>query len=162
MNPHMKYCTYMPALVKALEMIEGEVLELGAGINSTFFLHWMCEYQGRELTTYENNRQFYKMFAHCQSDFHEVVFVEDWDEIYINKPWGIVLVDHAPAARRIEEIKILSAYSQCIIIHDSQGRSNKHYRYDKIYPLFKYNRRYGTTLPQTNILSNFEDVSKWT
>ena len=67
MKIHMKYCTYIPALVRALEMVEGEVLELGAGVNSTFFLHWMCECQGRKLVTYENNKSYYEMFVHCVS-----------------------------------------------------------------------------------------------
>jgi len=172
---HKKYCSYIPALMKALEMVKGDVLELGAGPHSTLFLHWMCLCQGRNLVTYENNRKFYNMVKHCkynlrnakyEKDFHKVIFVEDWDEIFIEQPWGIAFVDHLPGERRIEEIKILQYHAQCLVLHDSAGRYDSKYHYSKIYPLFKYRRDYskwpnGVTMPQTILLSNFVDVTKW-
>ena len=171
MNLHKKYCSYIPALVKALEMVKGDVLELGAGPHSTPFLHWMCLWQGRNLVTYESNPKFYNMVKHCQDskyekEFHTVVFVEDWDKIFIEKPWGVVLVDHAPAKRRVEEVKRLQGWAECLVIHDSQGRSDNHYHYREVYPLFLYKRNYskwsnGVTMPQTTLLSNFVDVSRW-
>ena len=169
---HKKYCSYIPALMKALEMVEGDVLELGAGPHSTLFLHWMCLYQGRNLVTYENNPEYYNMVKHCghdryEKDFHKVIFVEDWDEIFIERPWGVVLVDHEPVERRIEEIKRLQGWTQCLVVHDAQGRSGSKYHYREIYPLFKYKHSYskysnGVAMPQTILLSNFVDVTKWT
>jgi len=168
---HKKYCSYIPALMKALEMVDGDVLELGAGPHSTLFLHWMCLCQGRNLVTYENNQKFYNLVKHCENskeekDFHKVFFVEDWDKIFIEKPWGVVLVDHAPSIRRIEEIKRLQNYAQCLVIHDAEGRNNRKFQYSKIYSLFKYRCNYskwpnGVMMPQTSILSNFVDVTKW-
>ena len=78
-----KYCSYIPALIKALEMISGDVLELGAGLQSTFLLHWMCNFQGRNLVTYESSVRYFNLVKLCQSEFHDVIFVEDCDEIHI-------------------------------------------------------------------------------
>jgi hypothetical protein len=166
MKIHKNWCSYIPALSKALEEVNGDVLELGAGIHSTFYLHWMCLHQGRSLITYESDKQFYEMVKHCdgdrhENDFHKIFLVDDWDDIDIEKSWGIVLIDHGPGIRRIKEIAILGSYAQCLVIHDAQGRHDSKYRYSEIYPLFLYKQLYGSFQSQTIILSNFVDVTQW-
>ena len=158
---HMKYCSYIPSLVKALNNTDGAVLELGAGPYSTPFLHWLCFDSHRMLVTYENDKRFYNMVKHCESDFHKVFLIDDWDNADIERDWSVVLVDHKPAIRRKDDIKRLANFARAIVIHDSQGRSGKHYHYDEIYPLFKYRSAYGKALPQTITVSNFIDVSEW-
>jgi len=159
---HKKYCSYYPALVLALNNVDGDVLELGAGSFSTFFLHWLCLEQDRKLVTYENDKAYYDMVKHCQSEYHDVIFIDNWDDMDLRRSWGIALVDHAPAIRRKEDIKKLANYAQCVIAHDTQGRANKHYRYDEIIPLFKFRVGFPKLLPQSLIFSNFMDVTKWT
>lgn len=161
MRFHQKYCSYLPLLVKALEKVEGDVLELGAGIYSTFFLHWMCLDQGRQLHSYDNDKRYYDIIKACEADFHKVHYVTDWSAIDIERPWGIVLADHAPAIRRKEDVRRLANFAQCIILHDSQGRAKKHYHYEEIIPLFRYRCGYDKALPQTTVVSNFIDVRKW-
>jgi len=144
---------------------EGDVLELGSGLHSTFLLHWMCLVHDRQLVTYENNRKFYDMVKHCETDHradhHKVIFVDDWDAIEIAKEWGVALVDHSPSIRRKEEMKRLADYAQAVVVHDTQGRSKKHYHYRDAFPFYKYKKGYPKLMPQTLILSNFRDVSKW-
>lgn len=161
MKLHKKYCSFIPALMKSLEMVDGDVLELGAGIYSTLLLHWICFDSNRLLVTYENGEKYYDMVKHCESDLHKVIFVEDWDVIDIEKYWGVALIDHAPAIRRKDDIKRLANYTGAIVVHDSQGRSRKHYHYEEIYPLFKYKCGYAKALPHTVVLSNFIDVTNW-
>lgn len=165
-----KYSSYLAPLVKALEKVEGDVLELGTGPYSTVFLHWMCIEQDRSLVSYENDKEYYDLAKRCEDlgredGSHSVFFVEDWDdaeiEVPLHHPWGIVLVDHAPAGRRKEEVRKLANRAQCIIIHDSSWKSEKHYHYKEIYPLFKYRYDYKKVKPQTTVLSNFIDVAKW-
>lgn len=158
---HHKYCSYFPLLVKALEEVDGDVLELGVGVFSTPFLHWMCFDQGRKLVSYENHKKYYDMVKNCESDFHKLVLIDSWCNADIERPWGIVLVDHSPSMRRKEEIRRLADYAQVILMHDSQGRAGRNYRYDKIYSLFKYIYSYHKALPYTNAVSNFVDVTKW-
>lgn len=161
MNFHPKFCSYFALLVKALENVPGDVLEMGAGLHSTFFLHWMCLDQDRMLYTYDNDPKFYEIAKKCESLTHKVLLVEDWDDALIEREWGIVLVDQKPAIRRKDDIRRLANYAQCIIYHDSQGRSKKHYHYEDILPLFRYRRGYGKALPQTTVVSNFIDVGAW-
>ena len=166
MRIQKNYCSYIPALMKSLEMVDGDVLELGAGLHSTMFLHWMCLQQDRLLVTYENDQRYYDMVKHCEgdkneADFHRVIFVEDWDKIDIERPWGIAFIDHAPGIRRKEDIKRLANYAQCLVVHDARWRTERLYHYSEIYPLFKYKQPYGSVLSQTILLSNYVDVTKW-
>jgi len=161
LNTDPRYCSYIPMLVKAMMRVTGDVLELGAGIHSTYFLHWLCKDQGRQLYTYENDKGHYNLVKECEADFHHIYLVDDWDAIDIERPWGVVLIDHSPASRRRKDVKRLAFYAKCIVLHDSQGRSDRHYRYSEIWPLFRYRRGYGKAIPQTTVVSNFIDVIKW-
>jgi hypothetical protein len=158
---HPKYSSYLPLLMKSLDNVEGDVLEMGSGPFSTQFLHWYCFEHGRRLVTYENNEKFYNIARGCESDFHEIILVDDWDKAEIEKPWGVALIDHAPGIRRKDDVRRLANWALVIIIHDCQGRSNKNYHYDEIYPLFKYTYYYSKVRPHSKALSNFLDVSKW-
>ena len=161
MNFHPKYCSYFALLVKALENVPGDVLELGGGLHSTSFLHWMCLDQDRMLYTYENVPESFEIVNLCASDTHQVILVDHWDDAPIERQWGIALVDHKPGIRRKDDIRRLAEYAQCIIFHDSQGRSKKHYHYEEIIPLFRYRRGYGKAMPQSTVVSNFIDVRAW-
>lgn len=161
MKFHPKYCSYFPLLVQALNEVPGDVLELGSGLHSTSFLHWMCLDQDRELHTYEANPGFYKIAKLCETDWHKVHLVEDWALAPIERPWGIALIDQAPAIRRKEDARRLADWAQVILLHDSQGRASKHYHYEEILPLFRYRGGYGKALPQTTAISNFVDVRSW-
>ncbi|MBU0781888.1 MAG: hypothetical protein KKC72_17810 [Alphaproteobacteria bacterium] len=158
---HPKYCSYFPLLVKALENVPGDVLELGAGLHSTFFLHWMCLDQNRMLYTYDNDPRFYEIANQCAADTHRVILVDDWDDAPIEREWGIAFVDQKPAIRRKDDIRRLADYAQCIIIHDSQGLQSHHYHYEEIRPLFRYKYSYMKARPHTMAVSNFIDVRKW-
>ena len=157
---HPKYCSYFPLLLKALEMVDGDVLELGAGLNSTFFLHWFCHDRGRQLHTYDNSPFYYEIAQKCASDSHTVHLVDDWNAVDLERAWGVVLVDHAPASRRKEEARRLANHAQVILLHDSQWKAERHYHYKEVYPLFRYRYDYPAK-PQTTAVSNFVDVGAW-
>jgi hypothetical protein len=157
----------MPVLMAAIERTSGDVLELGPGVFSTPYLHWMCKRKKRALMTIENNemwfnfcRKYYR-YGSRDSLYHRFIFVKDWDEAdkYINKKWDVVLVDHSPSERRVEEIKKLAHLAQYIIIHDADDHQDKHYHYSTIYNLFKYRFDFREVEPGTTILSNFVDLN---
>ena len=154
-----EYSTHQPMLIKTVQRSKGPVLELGAGLFSTPLLHWLC--LGRKLVTYEHDVDYYNFAKKFRSRNHRIYFVDDWDDADIERAWGVALVDHAPAIRRKDDIARLAHHAYSIVIHDTQGRANKHYHYNEIFPLFKYQKGYPKLLPQTMILSNFTDVSKW-
>jgi hypothetical protein len=70
----------------------------------------------------------------------------------------VVLVDQTPDSSRVEEIKRLANKAKYIVIHDSNGRHNKIYHYDTIYPLFKYRTTWDKDGNHATVLSNFIDL----
>ena len=154
------WATHIPVLLKALELTDGPVLELGMGMMSTPLLHIMCEAQNRWLDSYDNDGRFIDMFSRFQNPNHFIALV-NWDEAYQsiihNNHWDVVLVDHKPAAQRKEDIKLLTD-SDYVIVHDTQERADEYYGFEEIYPLFKYRYDYTKFTNQTTVLSNKHDV----
>ncbi len=115
----LHYSTHMPLLVKTLSLTSGDVLEMGVGLFSTPLLHWMCSPAGRRLVSYESDPSYYEVFKQFEDEYHKVVFVENWDDADIEKPWDVAFIDHAPALRRREDVRRLANLAKYIVIHDS-------------------------------------------
>jgi len=96
---------------------------------------------------------------HYQSPLHEFKHVSDWNTAEIEKPWDVVLIDHSPGSRRIEEVKRLANYAKYIIIHDSNTEFESEYQYSQIYPLFKYKSIWTGDARHASILSNLVDLT---
>ena len=94
--------THIPLLIKAMEHTTGPVLELGMGYNSTPLLSMMCRDQGRTLLSLEGDKAWADKFSDYASDSHTITVVDNWDNISIDRSWGLVLVDHRPAKRSKE------------------------------------------------------------
>lgn len=154
----LRYATHLPVLMQAVNKTGGRVLELGAGLFSTPVLHWMCVINKRHLTTYDNDKRFLNWATRYDGEYHHVYYVEDWDDADIKWPWDVALVDHSPSERRITEIRKIANLAKYIVIHDSNGRYNKFYHYDTIYPLFKHQLNFNDVEPSTTILSNIVDL----
>jgi hypothetical protein len=160
-NISMRYSTHLPVLMKVMSLTDGDVLELGPGVFSTPVLHWMCESQGRNLLSIEN---YYKWYYICkqyyQTKLHTHMYVKDWEEAdkAIRKTWDVVLVDHSPSGRRVEEIKKLANLAKYIVCHDSDPSKDKEYHYSTIYPLFKYRYDFTEADHNTVLLSSFIDL----
>lgn len=161
MKFNIAWGSHLPVLMKVMELTNGSVLELGGGLYSTPYLHWSCFPNKRELVTYDYQAKYFNLLKNYESDFHKVIMVEDWDKVDIDRNWDVVLVDHDPAERRIEEIKRLANLAKYIVVHDTQKREEKHYHYNEIYPLFKYQYKYREVKPHTSVLSNFVDLSNF-
>lgn len=159
MGTIVDWSSHLPVLMYAMEHTEGDVLELGGGNFSTPYLHWECYKQGRSLTTYDDQHKYFKNLVNFQNEFHDVILAEDWDDIPIDREWGLAFVDHHPNTRRKEDIRRLTNLARVIVVHDTEEPS---YGYDIVYPLFKYRFDFTKTKTNTSVLSNFEDVSQWT
>lgn len=158
----MKYGSHLPVLDKLLSLTSGPVLELGVGLTSTPFLHWLTSPKERPLVSYENDPAYYQEFVQFRDACHRVCLVSDWDEAEIEREWDIALVDHAPAGRRIVDIRRLANWAKYIAIHDSHWKMDRHYHYKEIYPLFRWRYDYkpyeSVYMPVTTVLSNFVDL----
>jgi len=156
--PH--WGSFQPILIDIMRKTSGDVLELGMGSFSTPLLHSLCLDMDRNLVSYESDRVYFDMHNHFVKPHHTIHLVKDWNDANIsNRAWSVALVDHKPMERRKEEIKKLVNNTQYVIIHDSQPKEDRFYKYSEIYPLFKYRFDYNKIFPQTTVLSNFEDLS---
>lgn len=161
---HIGGGSHLPILMKLMEMTDGSMLELGTGLFSTPYLHWACYDKKRKLVSYENKKDFYDLFIFNDErelgndySYHEMKFVENWDDIDISEHWSIALIDHNPGKRRKEEMKRLAKNADYIVVHDTDPRNDWYYKYSEYFSLFKY--RYDTKIyPMTSVFSNTKDL----
>lgn len=161
------YATFLGPLIACMNKTQGDVLELGVGYFSTPYLHYQCLLSDRNLVSYENDEGWFKKFS--TSDFnhflyhqgkHQIIYVEDWDKIDIDRQWDVVLIDHSPDERRIIEAERVAWLAIYVIIHDTNERHEKNYHYSKIYPMFKYSRIWEKDDRHTTVLSNFVELDE--
>lgn len=155
------YGSHLPVLMKIMNETEGDVLELGAGLYSTPFLHWTCFPTKRKLVTYDTADYNDVMKKYRDTSFHETHVIDNYDDINIEKPWTVAFIDHAPEIQRGKEAKRLANYAQYVILHDSEPSNDIHYKYNEVYPLYKYRFDYKDVAPNTTVLSNFIDLTNF-
>jgi len=149
--------SHLPVLIKAMSLTKGSVLEMGMGLYSTPFLHWVC-YKERILVSYDNNKKFFDLNKQYRNSLHEVHLIDDWSKANIEKPWDVALIDHSPSYRRLEDIKRLAPFVKYMVVHDTQ-RGLRFCDWRKVWPLFKYRYDYTQVSPYTSVVSNLVDVS---
>lgn len=166
---HLGGGSHLPVLIKALELSDGPILELGTGLFSTPFLHWACFNSKRKLVSYENKKKFFDFWIYDDEreknndySYHEVKFVEDnkWDDIDISEHWAVVFVDHNPGPRRREEMMRVANNADYVVVHDTDDKNDWYYKYSEYFPVFKY-RWDSKIYPRTTVLSNFKDLSNF-
>ena len=155
------YGTHLPVLIKLLGITDGPILELGIGLYSTTYLHWTCFSKKRKIVSYENQAGWIYYFEKYRSDFHQINFIENWDELEVKDFWDIILIDHGPDIRRGIDAGRFANNAKYIILHDSEPKNDYRYRYSEIYPLFKYRFDFNEVIPHTTVLSNFVDLTNF-
>ena len=153
------HSSHLPVLMKLIPFTQGDVLEMGIGVYSTPYLHWAC-FEKRKLVSYENDKKYMRYFRRYKNNLHDLIFVENWEQANIEKPWDVAFIDHAPGIRRKEDIKRLANLAKYIVIHDTEPESENDYKYSEIYPLFKYRYVFKKNPTNTSVLSNFVNLSK--
>lgn len=150
-----RYATHLPLLSLAIGATTGPVLEIGCGMYSTFMLHGVC--LNRRLVSLETDAAWFRRFAALRSANHELHLgknYEDFDSLIRGTKWDVVLIDHAPAERRIvDAVKVTDA--KVVIFHDTNWEET--YRFSKVFPLFKRLRTDQGLYPWTSVASNSDD-----
>lgn len=146
------YGTYLPALVHALSLNSGPVLEIGAGDWSTPFLHQVCF--ERSLVTVEPNAAWRGRYAAFEQD--------SWHEFYSSledipeQHWGVVLVD-GTFSNRAQALEHLDA--EVFVVHDTQPEVIGDYPgMAEALANFKYRQDWRQMKPHTAIVSNTREV----
>lgn len=158
MQRSSQHATHIPLLARVFDQSDGDVLELGTGYFSTLLLEWLCSISDRKITSYETNQKWYDRAKRFQSNYHDVIKIENWDEVPTDKHWGLILIDHGPNERRIVEIERFKDKCDYMVIHDTEPESNRAYKYSEIWSLFKYKYDYTKIKPWTSVVSNFKDM----
>lgn len=158
--------THIPVLLKVIPKTEGDVCELGGGFNSTPLLHWML--QGRKFVTYESDPDYYHFAKKFRSANHKIQKIDDWEDVDYDRHWGVVFIDHTTSREKINGVRrqrgddvIKFTNADIIIMHDTEPEEVEHYRYDIVFPKYKYRCDWTNNAPHTTVLSNVIDVTTW-
>lgn len=167
-----EYGSHFIPLAFACSITSGPVLELGCGDYSTPLLHVLCSLHGRQVMTFDTDKNWLELFEPLQSEMHTLHYVpvyeddwaknprpEQWDQISIPEcRWGVVFVDHRPGERRRIDISRFKDKAELIVVHDSQESS---YGYEEVFRDFRYRLDYKRFPTWTTIVSQDIDVSRY-
>lgn len=152
--------SHIVLLTKIFDLSKGDVAEIGTGYFSTLLLHWLANLYGRKVYSYENQTYWLKRALKISSNspYHKIIFLNSWDKLPDSKHWGLVFIDHAPAERRVIEIKKFANKADYIVIHDTGPESDNEYHFSEIWQNFKYVYHYKQAKPWTSVVSNFKPL----
>ncbi len=152
--------THQMPLAACMAATRGPVLELGAGNFSTPLLHGLCLPTQRRLVTVESNGEWAERFDSMNNAWHRVLNVANYDDFDVtSSAWSVVFVDHAPADRRVLDLRRIRGRAELIVIHDTEEQV---YDYETVLPEFRYRVDCKLWTTWTTIVSNTDDLSWFT
>jgi hypothetical protein len=131
-------------------------LELGCGFNSTIMLRMMCRSSGRNLESYDTDKEWARVF--------DVPTVERWDKWEPKQAhYGVCFIDSSPGEERKFLALKMQGKADFIVMHDHEAGSAAAYYYEHIIPSFKYAETFRAIRPHTLVLSDKEPfgLTKW-
>jgi UDP-2,3-diacylglucosamine pyrophosphatase LpxH len=139
--------SFLPLLWEALEATTGDVIELGVGEGSTQKLHDYCAERGRNLRSYESNKEWFDKFTHLNSKGHDVIYVgNNWEVMLENEMLyekiGVLFSDEAPGEMRKYNIAMLSGKAKVVVVHDSEPDADPGYKLSYVSSIFNFALRY--------------------
>lgn len=151
--------SHLPVLAHLLAITTGPVLELGCGMYSTPFLHWLCHPRRRRLVTVESAPDYYAYARRFETAHHEVWCVTDWDTVDLSGPWSVAFVDHSPSEKRWQSVLRLASVSDYVAAHDAENSQAHKYQYARAHGAYRWRWKYtDTTGPFTAVFSNQHDL----
>lgn len=153
------WSTHIPVLMRVVEISDGPVLELGAGVFSTPVLHWMCMVRQRRLITLEESELYFQWARQFRSNNHSIRHVADLEDFpYKDFFWSVVLVDHGDDKRRGRDAIRLKNNADYIVLHDTNPSCQSTFGYDEVWQEFKYRYDWYACSPYTSVVSNFREL----
>ncbi len=152
MKNYGRWGSHLSILTACVVETNGPVLELGIGHYSTPVLHYLCK--RRLLVSVDNSSKWMDDFRKFETERHKILLGENSLNDYSDVFWDVIFVDQSPANSRIESLRKYAMKSKYIVVHDTDRPV---YRYDQVWPLFKYKVDFKTYLPWTTVVSNYEN-----
>lgn len=165
------YATHQPVLFEAIkrtEHLDGPIVELGCGYNSTKLIHDSAG--ERTVFSLEHDLSWLIKFDHLGTPKRRFIHINSWYDILTQfaseTDLSVVFVDQGDWDSRAQCVEFFKRRSAVVVVHDSDYlertgllKYNEHYEYFKTFmPLEPYPYMTG---PPTTILSNYIDVSSW-
>lgn len=153
------YDTHRPVLCEAVVRTEGPILELGVGEGSTPALHAVSVAGARRVFSFDHDAAWIDRFRTLRTEHHFLAHVASWDDCPIESAfWSVVLVDHAPAVRRIVDLHRLAYRAAFVVVHDTE---DPQYGYEQVMGKFAHRFDYRRHQQWTTVLSNYVDPTGW-
>lgn len=149
------WCNHRPLLLLGLHLTQGRVSEYGSGDGSTPYLRKYCEANNRIFFSYDNNMEWTEK---CGS-----TFIPDWERADIWHTCGLAFIDHAPGEDRHLAVKRMMNKADIIICHDSERGGAGDYKFELVFPHFKYHLHYNLYGggAGASMVSNKIDITKY-
>ena len=129
----------------------GPILELGCGWGSTPMLRMMGRALGREVESYDNNKEWAAIFG--------AGYVENWAKWEPKaKSFGAAFFDCSPGEERKSLLLKMQGRAKFLVAHDHEAGSAAAYYYEHITHLWKYAEVFRALRPHTLILSDIEPL----
>lgn len=156
-NKEERAGSHLVVLVKVFDKSDGDVLEVGTGLFSTPVLHWLSGIYHRHVYSYENNKEWYELAKKYESDYHHIIFIDDYSKIP-KKHFGMVFIDQSPSHSRRFVTRDFANLADYIVVHDTEIENQGHYHMERTLNTFKYRFDYTKAMPHTSVVSNQFEV----
>lgn len=149
--------SHQPLLLEFVQATTGPILEVGSGLYSTPFLHWLCIKEKRQLTTVEAYPHYLEFAKKFETEWHKVICEKELENI--KGTFSVVFIDHTPKRPRTRgsDALLFADRADYVVLHDAGPESLSKYEYEKAYAGFKYRRDWTLDQP-TTVLSNFHPL----
>jgi len=146
------YKYFLWEALEATKHLKLPVLELGAGMGSTFLLREYCKDEELEFFSYDFHPDYAKEFGSTH--------VENWDTIPWRKEWGVVLCDESPGQHRKVSLSLLH-HAQIVVAHDTEIVGAGDYQMRPEIVKYKFYADFETSGAWATAMSDFIDVRSW-
>lgn len=136
--------THIAMLAWAVTHSEGPILEFGMGYYSTPLIASLAP--NRMVVSADSSQEWRDRFQHLLTPLHHLCVVPDWKAWTCPESqakWGLVIVDHAPSARRQPEIMRMKDRCDLLMVHDSEPHT--HYGLDLTAFPYRYTDKFQVT-----------------
>lgn len=147
------YESHLPMLLLALQISQGDVVELGCGAGSTMLLRRWCAKNKRYFVSFDNDEDWALQM--------NSIFLLDWESEAWQQPCGLLFIDHSPGEHRAEALRLMAAKAQVVVIHDSEEGGLGAYNLDFSMYRFRLNFNRIGIGAGTTIASNTIDVTQY-
>lgn len=134
------WVNHRPMLYLALCLTRGPVVEMGAGLGSTYMLHKYCTGETRPFTSWDSNPGWVNIFPPGM-----VYLTNNWNNPDIYQICGLAFIDHAPGEHRKVAVEKFKGLADVIVVHDTELHGAGDYQLEPILNTFKYRLNFNAT-----------------